>query len=97
MAIGCPLLASNGKETIYVTTTDMAQDQPWARHTAACRRFKGPGPDLGGAGSTPRDTAAGLERDAWLDIFPDSDFLNGETNAKGHEIIVTYGVLNTSK
>jgi hypothetical protein len=34
-----------------------------------------------------------LERDAWLDTFPDSDFLNGETNAKGHEIIVTYGIL----
>lgn len=34
-----------------------------------------------------------LERDAWLDTFPDSDFLNGETNAEGHEVIVTYGVL----
>jgi hypothetical protein len=33
-----------------------------------------------------------LDRNAWLDIFPDSDFLNGETNAQGHEIIVTYGV-----
>jgi hypothetical protein len=33
-----------------------------------------------------------MERDAWLDIFPDSDFLNGETNAKGHEIIVVYSV-----
>jgi hypothetical protein len=34
-----------------------------------------------------------LERDAWLDTFPDSNFLNGETNAKGHEVIVKYGVL----
>jgi hypothetical protein len=33
-----------------------------------------------------------LERDAWLDILPDSDFLNGETNTQGHEVIVTYGV-----
>ena len=34
-----------------------------------------------------------LERDAWLDTLPDADFLNGETNTKGHEVIVTYGVL----
>jgi hypothetical protein len=33
-----------------------------------------------------------MERDAWPDVFPDSDFLNGETNAKGHEIIVVYSV-----
>ena len=33
-----------------------------------------------------------LERDAWLDIFPDSDFAGGATNAKGHEIIVSVGV-----
>jgi hypothetical protein len=33
-----------------------------------------------------------LEQDAWLDILPDSDFLNGETNTAGHEVIVTYGV-----
>ena len=33
-----------------------------------------------------------LDRNAWLNIFPDSDFLNGETNAKGHEIMVAYGV-----
>ena len=34
-----------------------------------------------------------LDRNAWLDIFPDADFLNGETNAKGHEFMITYGVL----
>lgn len=33
-----------------------------------------------------------LERDAWLDIFPDSDFFGGATNAEGHEIIVVVGV-----
>ena len=33
-----------------------------------------------------------LERDAWPDIFPDSDFYDGETNAKGHEAIFTYGL-----
>jgi hypothetical protein len=33
-----------------------------------------------------------LEQDAWPDILPDSDFLNGETNTAGHEVIVTYGV-----
>jgi Putative porin len=34
-----------------------------------------------------------LERDAWLDTFPDADFLNGETNAQGHEVILTYGIV----
>jgi hypothetical protein len=33
-----------------------------------------------------------LERDAWLDTFPDSDFLGGSTNGEGYEIIVSYGV-----
>ncbi len=33
-----------------------------------------------------------LEKDAWLDIFPDSDFYGGETNAKGHEAIFEYGL-----
>jgi hypothetical protein len=33
-----------------------------------------------------------LERDAWLDVFPDSDFLSGATNGKGVELIVNYGV-----
>ena len=33
-----------------------------------------------------------LERDAWPDFLPDSDVLGGETNAKGHEIILTYGL-----
>lgn len=27
-----------------------------------------------------------LERDAWLDFLPDSDFYGGKTNAKGHEV-----------
>ena len=27
-----------------------------------------------------------LERDAWLDFLPDSDFYDGGTNAKGHEV-----------
>ncbi len=33
-----------------------------------------------------------LERDAWLDTFPDSDFYGGETNSKGHEIIFKLGL-----
>lgn len=33
-----------------------------------------------------------LERDAVLDILPDSDFFEGETNAKGHEAIFAYGI-----
>ncbi len=33
-----------------------------------------------------------LERDAWLDIFPDSDFFGGATHAEGHEIIAVVGV-----
>ena len=33
-----------------------------------------------------------LERDAWLDIFPDSDFFGGATHAEGHEIIAVLGV-----
>lgn len=33
-----------------------------------------------------------LERDAWLDVFPDSDFLGGSTNGEGYEFMVTYGV-----
>jgi hypothetical protein len=33
-----------------------------------------------------------LERDAWLDILPDSDFFGGATNAEGHEIIAVVGV-----
>ncbi|MBU2540898.1 MAG: putative porin [Candidatus Omnitrophica bacterium] len=35
-----------------------------------------------------------LERDAFLDTFPDSDFYGGETNAKGHEAIFQYGLLD---
>lgn len=34
-----------------------------------------------------------LERDAWLDVFPDSDFLGGATNAQGHEAILEVGLM----
>jgi hypothetical protein len=37
-----------------------------------------------------------LERDAWLDIFPDSDFYGGRTNAKGHNAIFQYGISKNS-
>ncbi len=33
-----------------------------------------------------------LERDAWLDTFPDSDALGGRTNARGHEVELQYGL-----
>ena len=33
-----------------------------------------------------------LEKDAWIDIFPDSDAYSGRTDAKGHEVALTYGV-----
>ena len=33
-----------------------------------------------------------LERDAWLDTFPDSDAFDGETNVKGHEFIFRLGL-----
>jgi len=35
-----------------------------------------------------------LERDAFPDTFPDSDFYGGQTNAKGHEAIFQYGLLD---
>jgi polyhydroxyalkanoate synthesis regulator phasin len=38
-----------------------------------------------------------LERDAWLDIFPDSDAFGGRTDVKGHEVVLKYGLgKNTS-
>jgi hypothetical protein len=37
---------------------------------------------------------AWLEKDAILDIFPDSDRLGGGTNVKGHEAIFEYGLMN---
>jgi hypothetical protein len=38
-----------------------------------------------------------LEKDAWPDVFPDSDAYGGSTNIKGHEAILTYGLnKNTS-
>jgi hypothetical protein len=33
-----------------------------------------------------------LERDAWVDFLPDSDFLGGDTNAKGYELIFNYAL-----
>ena len=35
-----------------------------------------------------------LERDSWLDVFPDSDFYGGATDVKGHEVILEYGLLD---
>lgn len=33
-----------------------------------------------------------LEKDAWIDIFPDSDAYSGHTDTKGHEVALTYGL-----
>jgi hypothetical protein len=33
-----------------------------------------------------------LEKDAWLDVLPDSDFYGGATNVKGHEAIFNFGL-----
>ncbi|MCK4917349.1 MAG: putative porin [Candidatus Omnitrophica bacterium] len=33
-----------------------------------------------------------LEKDAWIDIFPDSDAYSGYTDTKGHEVAFTYGL-----
>ncbi len=33
-----------------------------------------------------------LERDAWLDFLPDSDFYGGKTNAKGHNARLNFGL-----
>ena len=33
-----------------------------------------------------------LERDAWFDALPDSDAYDGDTNVKGHEIALNYGL-----
>ncbi len=33
-----------------------------------------------------------LEKDAWLDVLPDSDFYGGATNVKGHEAILNVGL-----
>jgi hypothetical protein len=33
-----------------------------------------------------------LEKDAWLDIFPDSDAYSGHTDTKGHEFALTFGL-----
>jgi hypothetical protein len=35
-----------------------------------------------------------LQKDAWLDIFPDSDCYGGVTGVKGHEIKFNYGLLD---
>ena len=34
-----------------------------------------------------------LEKDAWIDAFPDSDFEGGKTDSKGHEFIVDYAIV----
>ena len=34
-----------------------------------------------------------LEKDAWLDNYPDSDFYGGSTNVKGQEVLLTLGLL----
>lgn len=36
-----------------------------------------------------------LEADAWLDNYPDSDFFGGSTNVKGHEVLLTLGLLRS--
>ncbi len=33
-----------------------------------------------------------LERDAWLDTFPDSDSYGGRTGIKGHEVVFKFGI-----
>ncbi|MBI4775198.1 MAG: putative porin [Deltaproteobacteria bacterium] len=33
-----------------------------------------------------------LEKDAWLDTFPDSDFFGGATGVQGHEGIISFGL-----
>ena len=33
-----------------------------------------------------------LEKDAWLDIFPDSDAYSGHTDTQGHELAFTFGL-----
>lgn len=33
-----------------------------------------------------------LERDAWPDFLPHSSFYNGSTNAKGHELVLKFGI-----
>jgi len=33
-----------------------------------------------------------LEKDAWLDILPDSDFYSGKTDARGHEAVAQLGL-----
>ena len=38
-----------------------------------------------------------LEKDACLDIFPDSDFYGGKTNVKGYELILAYGLFTNTQ
>ncbi len=35
-----------------------------------------------------------LERDAWLDTFPDADFYGGATNVQGHKVSLVYSPLD---
>jgi hypothetical protein len=34
-----------------------------------------------------------LEQDAWLDIFPHGAVYSGETNVKGYQFVVKYGLM----
>ena len=36
-----------------------------------------------------------LQKDAWLDNYPDSDFYGGAVNVKGHEVLLTLGLLRS--
>lgn len=33
-----------------------------------------------------------MEKDSWLDVFPDSDAYGGRTGVKGHEVVFEYGL-----
>ncbi len=33
-----------------------------------------------------------LERDTWLDVFPDSDSFGGKTDVQGHEFVFEHGL-----
>jgi hypothetical protein len=50
------------------------------------------GESPGKAGSLLRGNYRRLERDAWPDFLPHSSFYNGSTNAKGHELVLKFGI-----
>lgn len=37
-----------------------------------------------------------MERDAWLDIFPDSNFYGGKTDVKGHRAMLLFGLMKNT-